>query len=431
MDRLEFDKKGAGIPLMTGPNYSRLISIRKKADTKADSNLGPFSSLIDYDKEAEALETEKTRKQTANQKIMRTNAIGDAFRLIMEGMGAFGGSTITPRNVNPGILSAYQDYARNDIDYISRLEGLKTRKLAAGQADLQYNLSQNAAALDKAERQADRSHQEAIQASRELNNFIHEQQNLRDTYRLRGLENEAAAADKRAMLAIESKQAVDLAQKREEFARGIGLTGVANPNEIDVLSPPRKGDTKSWKFITPDTKKTITIRPELANYIRTQLQQGKNKYDPNVPQVLRDAMKDEVIKPESLATVFQESWDYIRDNILPPSVVEQIYGAGSGEEEPAASTQPANTVPKQQQLEDGTVTLDNESLKVLQTRINNSLNDVKFDLSKSHQVKNKIKELADLIYSNYKAAGIPMTENEALTEAQDLLRAFRAKKQAV
>jgi hypothetical protein len=404
------------VPIIT--DYSKIINARRTADLSGGSNDGPFSSLFDYTQEKVDLEAEHQKKEKTQQKIMRTNALGDAFRLIMEGAGAAAGATITKRNVNPGILSAVNEYSKNDLDYINRLEGLKTKKLALGQADLQYKLGQDAAALAKVEKQAERSHDEALQTAKELDNFIRENKILEKTYRLRGMENEAEAARKQTQSAIEQSLAIELARKKAEFDRGIGLSGGADPSSIDVITSPKKGDTKTIEFITPDTKKKIYLTPGMVNYIRTQLQTGKGKYDQTVPKVLRDAMANEAIKPESLYTAISDSWDYVRDNILPPGVYSQIYGGEPGQETETSSpettaTQSATGVPA--------------NVEELQQKIfTNLTTDTALDLEDNKSVKKKIGELSDLIYGNYLLQpGNKKTKNDAVTEANKVITKYR------
>lgn len=330
MDRIEFNKKKTPIPFIAGTDYSRIINIRKSADLSGD-NSGPYSSLFDYKQEEADLKAQNDKKQAVQQKIMRTNALGEAFRLLAEGVGASAGATITPRNVNPGILSAVNEYGKNDTEYMQRLQGINTKKLALKQADLQYSLGQDAAALDKAEKQAERTHQESIQAGKEVDTYIRELRLQESQFRLRGLEGDAEGVRKKIQMGEQAMLEIGIARKKEQFARGMDLMGQGETTGIDISTPPKPTDKETMQFVTPDTKKTIYINPGMINYIRTQLQTGKGKYDQSVPQVLRDAMVNKAIKPEALATVFTDQWDYIRDNVLPPDVFKQIYGAEPGQ----------------------------------------------------------------------------------------------------
>lgn len=70
----------------------------------------PYSSLFNYEQLAREEEERKNRAQASQQKIMRTNAIGDALRLIVDAVGGSQGASITPKAVNPGILKASERY---------------------------------------------------------------------------------------------------------------------------------------------------------------------------------------------------------------------------------------------------------------------------------------------------------------------------------
>lgn len=90
----------------------------------------PFSSLIDYNELLREQEQRSKALQTSQQKIMRTNAIGDALRVIIDAIGGSMGATITPKAINPAILSSYQRY--NQLS--DNLADLRLKE-----KDLQYN----------------------------------------------------------------------------------------------------------------------------------------------------------------------------------------------------------------------------------------------------------------------------------------------------
>lgn len=426
MDRLEFKSDRTGIPVASGTNYSRIINIRNSVDTKADPNKGPYSSLFNYDQEEADLKTQNEKKQKVQQKIMKTNAVGEAFRLLIEGVGAFGGATITPRNVNPGILSAVSEYAKNEDEYMQRLEGLKNKKLVLKQADLQYSLGQNAASLDKAEKQAERSHQESIQAEKEVDNYIRELRLQENQYRLRGMENEAVGVQKQIQMGEQTALEIALARKKEQFSRGMDLTGGGASTGIDVLTPPKSdAQRQQQSFVVPDIKKEIFLNQGMTDYIRTQLQTGRGKYDQSVPQVLRDAMNNKNLQPEAVMTVISENWDYIRDNVLSPDVYKQIYGVEPGQEQKPSATQVTNAPPKQAKQEDGSVDLDENSQLQLLGRIKETLNNTSFADNK------KLGTIKEFVYSTYQAAGLSMSQFDAENISKEYLRQWRAQQKAL
>lgn len=66
--------------------------IRKEAEELVEREMN------NYDKDLQVQETES--KEAMQQKIMRTNALGEAFRMLIEGAGAIGGATIQQRSIN-------------------------------------------------------------------------------------------------------------------------------------------------------------------------------------------------------------------------------------------------------------------------------------------------------------------------------------------
>jgi len=104
----------------------------------------PYSALFDYEKLAQEEEARKQRLQESQQRIQRTNVIGDALRLIAEGVTGARGASIAPRAVNPGIMQASQRY--NDIEDRSteRMDRLRLQDLAMKEKGLTYDMGQQA-----------------------------------------------------------------------------------------------------------------------------------------------------------------------------------------------------------------------------------------------------------------------------------------------
>ena len=100
---------------------------------------GPYSALFDYKDEAAKEEARQAQLQDAQKKIMRTNAIGDAFRLLVDGIGGSQGATITPKTVNPGIISASNRLQALGKERDSNLERLRLTDMANKSKDIAYN----------------------------------------------------------------------------------------------------------------------------------------------------------------------------------------------------------------------------------------------------------------------------------------------------
>jgi len=379
---------------------------------------GPYSALFDWDKETNSAKQDNEKKQAAQKKIMRTNALGEAFRLLAEGVGATQGSTITPRNVNPGILSAVNEYGKNDTEYMQRMSGLDTKKLALASEDLKYKLGTEAAKADRAFKQQEAEKDRAAQAEKELNNFIKEQMLLEKQYKLRGLENEAEAARKLHQSATDALLGIERDRKKAQFERGLDLIpGQGLTTGIDILTPPQKGDKGSMQFITPDTHQTIYLTPGLINYISTQLSTGKSQYDQTIPRVLRDIMANKNPQPEALAKAFTDNWDFIRDNIFAPvpDLAAQI-GLKPGEEPPPSQT--ASSAPKAVKQPDGTVDLDDESK--VQFMI-----DSQTILESNIKDGDKLNKITDLFIDRYKQIGRMVPRKDAVSEAKRVMHLWR------
>ena len=435
MDRLEFAEE-TPIPVIKGTNYAQEFAdrdaVRKRIETAKAAGptdmSGPYSVLFDWKQEQADLKAQKEKTQLAQQKIMRTNALGEALRTLGEGFAAKGGAPVTPRNPNPFILNAVNEYAKSDMDYINKLEGVKAKKLALAQADVQYNLGVNAASVAKAEKQEERSHEEAKLAEKELDNYIRELRLQENQYRLRGKEAEANAIRDQIKLGEETAAQIIVARKKAQFDRGMDLTGTGVSSNFNVHTKPDKGDKTKMEFIVPDTNETIYLPQGLVDHIRTYLQRGKGQYDQAVPAVLRAAMKNEAVKPEALYTAISDSWDYIKTSILPPDVYAQIYG-GEPRQETVQTGGPIATA-------DSTATINATNqpaigvpanVQELQQKIHSNLStDIKFDLKSDKSVKKKIAELTDMYYAFYLSQpGNKLTKNDAVSAANQVVQRWR------
>ena len=104
------------------------------------NDLGPFSSLFDYKEEQALLEQRKKQQIESQKKIMRTNALGEAMRLLIDVVGGSQGASIVPRPVNPAIMQASERLRTQDADYQNQADRLKLQNLRAKEMDLQHQL---------------------------------------------------------------------------------------------------------------------------------------------------------------------------------------------------------------------------------------------------------------------------------------------------
>lgn len=135
----------------------------------------PYSALFDYDSLAKEEEARKQQAQASQQKIMRTNAIGDALRTIIEGATGAAGASIAPRAVNPGIMQASQRFNALEDQSRENMERLRLQDLTMKKAAIDYKLGREA--------EASRQTWEAGQ-TKEQNRFTAEQRALDNQARL-------------------------------------------------------------------------------------------------------------------------------------------------------------------------------------------------------------------------------------------------------
>ncbi len=101
---------------------------------------GPFSVLFDYKEEQKKLDERKKQQEESQKKIMRTNALGEAFRLLVDAVGGSQGASILPRPANPAIFQASERLQGYDKDYRSQSENLRLQDLRTKELDLQHGL---------------------------------------------------------------------------------------------------------------------------------------------------------------------------------------------------------------------------------------------------------------------------------------------------
>lgn len=99
---------------------------------------GPFTALFDYQEEQKKLDERKKQQDDSQKKIMRTNALGDAFRLLIDAVGGTQGASITPRPVNPAIMQASGRLREDNKDYYAKSDNLRLQDIRAKEMDLGY-----------------------------------------------------------------------------------------------------------------------------------------------------------------------------------------------------------------------------------------------------------------------------------------------------
>lgn len=276
---------------MTTPNYE---------------DITPYSSLVDVDQLLQEEEARKNQKQQAEQKIMRTNAIGDALHLIMSGIGANQGATITPRQPNPYILKSADRYRKLDEDFETKRERLRLQDLGLREKDKSYQLG-----LEQRDQNWQREDDKISDQREYAGGVLSAQQAREDIIRKEnyGQQKEMAGINAANASKMERMRTDENIREATEKARIL---------KEQIASTPRdKMATKEdIPFIIPGSAQTIYIRPQEIEEMYYQMTKDKQKYDPALEQAMKDLMSNDIVRRESAVQVLKKHWDEIK-TVLP------------------------------------------------------------------------------------------------------------------
>jgi hypothetical protein len=99
---------------------------------------GPFSAVFPYEELAKEEEEKKQKLIAGQQRIQKTNVIGEALRLLVDSVGAAGGATVTPKGANPGIIRASDRINQIQAQSDDTLQRLRLTDLSNRQKDVAY-----------------------------------------------------------------------------------------------------------------------------------------------------------------------------------------------------------------------------------------------------------------------------------------------------
>ena len=264
-----------------------------------------YAGLFDFDAEAKKEEEKALRLADSQKKIMRTNAIGDAFRLLIDGVGGNAGATITPKGVNPGITGA-----------VSRLDALNKEKEAKLERMRMMDMSNKTRQLQRSQQLADRADDRAkdaeIRSEAELNaiNRMGMQQGYND-------ENADNAAG-RAKTAVEDNanqqirvNSANQDKEVETYQKKVQI-GIAVPDYSNIPRNQR-ATAGDYELQPVGEAEPIYIRATEAS---TMLNIIMQKYEANngvgMPQVIRDLKRNVKVNPSSVQQVLLNHWDEVK-----------------------------------------------------------------------------------------------------------------------
>ena len=121
--------------------------------TRPIEEIGPFSSVFPYEQLAQEEEAKRQKLTEGQQKIAKTNTLGEAFRLLVDTIGAPKGATVVPRDLNPGVFRASDRIRQIEDQSNTNLDRLKMIDLQNKQKDVAYGQGLEAEKRD-AERRA-------------------------------------------------------------------------------------------------------------------------------------------------------------------------------------------------------------------------------------------------------------------------------------
>jgi len=265
---------------------------------------GPYSSIFDWDALEDQEKDRIEKKKAAEQKIMRTNAVGDAFRLLIDAVGGSHDATIDRREPNPYMQMAADRYRKLDAEGLERMDRIRQQNYGAKMKDLEYQMQQDQLKTTR-EREDD-----LINKKRQWELEDQEKQWQRQTER-----------DKSQFEQNKELKTLDINnQKAQERFRTD--ENIRQAKEIDALrlkSTINRGDRSKpvYKddipFQIPGTTKKIYLGKEEVQEMAYRLIEDKEAAGEYISDpVLRAIKRNEAVKPDAIINVIKDNWDYVK-----------------------------------------------------------------------------------------------------------------------
>lgn len=256
---------------------------------------------MDVDELMKEQEERKKKLQAAQQKIQRTNAVGEAFRLLTDAVGGTQGASIVPRQPNQGIFQASQRYNTLEDQYNQNLDRLKLTALAQKEKDLQYNMG-----LQGEQRQRDwqkDTEQRQVAEKRRQDDVNFQQQK-----ELQGERLTADQADRKQQ--FQNAAALERVQTEEYNKRN----KVSTATRTDRTKPMSKDDIL---FQIPNTLDKIYIGKEELSEMAYRLISEAEKTNPNALRygldpnlkILKDYLEGKLVRTENVLQIVKKNWE--------------------------------------------------------------------------------------------------------------------------
>lgn len=265
---------------------------------------GPLSSIINYDEELKKEQELLAQRQAAQQRIMRTNAVGDAMKLIIDSVAGSKGATITPRGPNPFLMKAYDAYNA----YGDQYENVR-RNLAGRKNDRAYQqaMTEDQRRYSEQVTRDNRRYEEFSQAKR----------------RKQELEDSALAfeRDKEMYQTKRADQLEDLQQMEKlRTNENIREFSVKQRIEQEALNKQAYRTDRTLRYAKDDvlfqipgtTQKIWLGSDELAEMAHSLIRQKKENGEFITDDVLHALDNNEQVKPTSLIEIIKQNWDEVK-----------------------------------------------------------------------------------------------------------------------
>ena len=260
-----------------------------------EREIGPFSSLFNWEDEKARQEEMVAKRQEMDQKLSRGNAIVDAFRLITQGVGGSFGATVPKEGPNVSVSKAYDDYRNLDDQMRERLERFRMLELNNLARDLQY--------------------QHGLEAEQRGRDFSAGQAEL-------GREFSAGEAEKqRGFTAGQTgeKQAFSASQAEKDRQARIALEkeGLQGQKELEQF----RADQGHYSYQSRTAGRTgmyRTLDPQMQTMVNdalVRLYRQKEEETGEIPSAVRAIERNETLKDESIDQLMMDNLDYLRSTI--------------------------------------------------------------------------------------------------------------------
>ena len=289
---------------------------------------GPFSALFPYDEE---VEESFAKREQANQKIARGNAITDGFNLLISGLGGAAGATIPKKELNQSIFKALDDYRALDSEKRSRLDRFRLLDLNNRSRDLQY--SQGLEAEERGRefsREIKKEDRDFSSGQKEIDRDFTAGQKQEDrTFRAEESEKERQFTT--GQEEVKGQRAVDAISAKAEETRKTNL----QQKDLGHYSYQERSARNKAAY----SVKGVPITPDLETKMIRALQE-MYEGDPNKPFVLSSVDWNEPVKDESIRDLILQNWDQLI------KLIPELTGSSSRESlvaTPTAKNQQENT----------------------------------------------------------------------------------------